>query len=154
MRHKHIHIHALYLGSFLLAFVLGGVAISVPGLSKAKGIGVLSVGGNLNVGGVATILGDASIGGNLSVAGIITGNGSGLTNILPSAPTVVSNATVVAGTISALCGAGTVVTGGGCENMNTSVTATFISKPQGNGWLCKGTFAASPAAYAICIPAQ
>ncbi len=138
---KRKHIHALYLGSLILAFVLGGVVtglISVPGFSMAAGVNRLSVGGDLIVSGKATLSNDVKVG------GIISGNGSGLTNILPprGSETIigpVATLDVPTNTFQSkvACQKNTSVTGGGCKFSSYGIAMTYSSIPHENGWLCE-----------------
>ena len=94
MRGKHIHhIHALYLGSLILAFVLGGVVsgfISIPNFSNAAG-GNLTIGGGLAVKGVATF-GVAGAGTPFSATGgTITQSGGYTIHTLTSSGTFTPN---------------------------------------------------------------
>jgi hypothetical protein len=54
------------------------------------------------------------------------------------------------GTLTVACVGDEIVMGGGCEAGGGTVT-TFVSKPNGNGWICKfsATFG-PPSAYAVC----
>jgi hypothetical protein len=95
MQHKH-HVHALYLGSLAIAFVLGGIftgLISIPNFSNAAA-------SNLTISGTIT-------------AGKFVGDGSGIINIKASEkPTRLSSPA----TIAALdCSGGAVSAEGVCK---------------------------------------
>lgn len=136
MQRKHVHIHALYLGSLIIAFVLGGVAtafISIPGFSSAAGLSTLRVSGNIVAGG------------NIASARFF-GDGSGLTN-LPLAkkpqsiigPVASLNQAANKFQSIAACPVGKSVVGGGCNFTDYSQATTYSSIPRadGNSWLCE-----------------
>ncbi len=111
MRYHRAHIHALYLGSLAIAFMIGGVVtgfISVPNFSNAAG-------GNLNISGGLRVGGDVNIVGNIAAANFAPVSSKIRTGNTVRVDGVGAQSIVVS---TASCSAGEVATGGGCNSSN------------------------------------